>query len=211
VLTQALELSRQRQDAAGRLQQAVQRELKALNMANTVFEVAHAIRTHPQGDFTVGTERVALTPEGLDEVEYRFSPNPGEPPRPLARIASGGELSRVMLALKSILARADATPTLIFDEVDAGIGGRTARIVGEKLFRVAQSHQVFCITHLPQIASHGDHHYRIAKSVHANRTTTQIQPLDFPARIEELARMSGGKTITDTTRRHAEEMLTRRP
>lgn len=210
-LTQALKLSRQRQDAAGRLQQAVQRELKALNMANTVFEVAHAIRTHPQGDFTVGTERVALAPEGIDEVEYCFSPNPGEPPRSLARIASGGELSRVMLALKSILARADATPTLIFDEVDAGIGGRTARIVGEKLFRVAQSHQVFCITHLPQIASHGDHHYRIAKSVHANRTTTQIQPLDFTARIEELARMSGGKTITDTTRRHAEEMLTRRP
>jgi DNA repair protein RecN (Recombination protein N) len=116
-----------------------------------------------------------------------------------------------MLAMKSILARADRIPTLIFDEVDAGIGGKTATIVGEKLRHIASSHQVFCITHLPQIARHGDQHYRIAKSVHANHTTTDIQSLSFADRIEEIARMSGGKEITDTTRKHAEEMLTRHP
>jgi DNA repair protein RecN (Recombination protein N) len=207
----AITLSDKRRQAAERLQQVVQQELRELNMASTVFQVAHTLRRHAQGEFTVGTERVALTADGIDEVEYLFSPNPGQPPRPLTRIASGGELSRLMLALKSILAREDHIPTLIFDEVDAGIGGRTAKIVGEKLRRIAHSHQLFCITHLPQIASHGDQHYRIEKSVHANHTTTHIQTLDFTERIEEIARMSGGKEITDTTRKHAEELLTKRP
>jgi DNA repair protein RecN (Recombination protein N) len=207
----AVTLSDKRQQAAERLQQAVQQELQELNMANTVFRVVHTLRYHPQGELRVGTERVTLTADGIDAVEYCFSPNPGQPPRLLARIASGGELSRVMLALKSILAREDQIPTLIFDEVDAGIGGKTAKIVGEKLRHIARSHQVFCITHLPQIASYGDQHYRIAKSVQANQTTTHIQPLDFSARIEEIARMSGGQEITDTTRKHAEEMLTQHP
>ena len=115
-----------------------------------------------------------------------------------------------MLAMKSILARADQIPTLIFDEVDAGIGGKTATIVGEKLRHIARSHQVL-YNALPQIARHGDQHYRIAKSVQVNHTTTDIQPLSFADRIEEIARMSGGKEITDTTRKHAEEMLTRHP
>jgi DNA repair protein RecN (Recombination protein N) len=207
----AITLSDKRRQTAERLQQAVQQELQELNMANTVFQVAHTLHYHPQGELLVGTERVSLTADGIDEVEYLFSPNPGQPPKPLARIASGGELSRVMLAMKSILARADQIPTLIFDEVDAGIGGKTATIVGEKLRHIARSHQVFCITHLPQIARHGDQHYRIAKSVHVNHTTTDIQPLSFTDRIEEIARMSGGKEITDTTRKHAKEMLTRHP
>lgn len=207
----ALTLSHKRRQAAERLQQVVQQELQELNMANTVFQVAHTLRYHPQGELRLGTERVALTADGIDDAEYCFSPNPGQPPRPLARIASGGELSRVMLALKSILAREDQIPTLIFDEVDAGIGGKTAEIVGEKLRHIARSHQVFCITHLPQIASYGDQHYRIAKSVHANQTITEIQPLTFSERIEEIARMSGGKEITDTTRKHAAEMLTQHP
>lgn len=207
----AVTLSDKRRQAAERLQHAVQQELRDLNMASTVFQVAHTLRYHPQGELRVGTERVGLTADGIDEIEYLFSPNPGHPPRPLARIASGGELSRVMLAIKSILAREDHIPTLIFDEVDAGIGGKTAKIVGEKLGHISRSHQVLCITHLPQIASYGDLHYRIAKSVQANHTTTQIEPLDFAERIEEIARMSGGKEITDTTRKHAEEMLTRHP
>jgi DNA repair protein RecN (Recombination protein N) len=207
----AITLSDKRRQAAERLQQAVQHELQELNMANTVFQVAHTLRYHPQGELRVGTERVTLTADGIDEVEYLFSPNPGQPLKPIARIASGGELSRVMLAIKSILAREDQIPTLIFDEVDAGIGGKTAKIVGEKLRHIARSHQVFCITHLPQIASHGDQHYRIAKSVQANHTTTDIQPLSFTGRIEEIARMSGGKEITDITRKHAKEMLTRHP
>jgi DNA repair protein RecN (Recombination protein N) len=207
----AITLSDKRRQAAERLQQVVQHELQELNMANTVFQVAHTLRYHPQGELRVGTERVTLTADGIDEVEYLFSPNPGQPPKPIARIASGGELSRVMLAMKSILAREDQIPTLIFDEVDAGIGGKTAKIVGEKLRHIARSHQVFCITHLPQIASQGEQHYRIAKSVQANHTATDIQPLSFTERIEEIARMSGGKEITDITRRHAREMLTRHP
>src|SRR5262249_57557989 len=117
----------------------------------------------------------------------------------------------VMLAMKSILARADRIPTLIFDEVDAGIGGKTATIVGEKLRHIARSHQVFCITHLPQIARHGDQHYRIAKSVQANHTTTDIQPLSFADRVEEIARMSGGKEIPHTTRNPPHQILTSHP
>jgi len=207
----AITLSDKRRQAAQRLQQAVQQELQELNMASTIFQVAHSLRYHPQGELRVGPERVTLSADGIDAIEYLFSPNPGQSPKPLARIASGGELSRVMLAIKSILAREDQIPTLIFDEVDVGIGGKTAKIVGEKLRHIARSHQVFCITHLPQIASYGDQHYRIAKSVQANHTTTDIQPLNFNERIEEIARMSGGKEITDTTRKHAAEMLTQHP
>jgi DNA repair protein RecN (Recombination protein N) len=207
----AVTVSDKRRQAAERLQQAVQQELGELNMAGTVFQVACMLRHHADGDVTVGTERVALTADGIDEVEYLFAPNPGQPLKPLSRIASGGELSRVMLALKSVLAREDHTPTLILDEVDAGIGGRTAKIVGEKLRHLARSHQIFCITHLPQVASHGDQHYRVEKTVVGDATSIQVHTLSFAERIEEIARMSGGKQITATTRKHAEEMLTRRP
>lgn len=207
----AVTLSDKRRQTATRLQQAIQQELHELNMAGTVFEIVCTLRQDPQGEFMVGTERVALTADGIDEVEYLFSPNPGQPPKPLTRIVSGGELSRVTLALKSILARQDRIPTLILDEVDTGMGGRTAKIVGEKLRRIARSHQVFCITHLPQIASHGDQHYRLEKLTDTAHTTIHVQTLSFAERIEEIARMSGGKQITATTRKHAEEMLTRRP
>ena len=207
----AITLSDKRRQTAERLQQAVQQELHELNMAGAVFQIVCTLRQDPHGAFTVGMERVALTADGLDEVEYLFSSNPGQAPKPLSRIVSGGELSRVMLALKSILVRQDRIPTLILDEVDTGIGGRTAKIVGEKLRRIARSHQIFCITHLPQIASHGDQHYHIEKLMHTGHTTIRVQPLSFAERIEEIARMSGGKQITATTRKHAEEMLTRRP
>ncbi|MDH3605046.1 MAG: DNA repair protein RecN, partial [Candidatus Tectomicrobia bacterium] len=204
----AITLSDKRQQAAVRLQEAVQQELQELNMAHPIFHIECNLRRHPEGDVMVGTERVALTADGIDEVTYLFSSNPGQDPKPLARIASGGELSRVMLALKSVLAREDRMPTLIFDEVDAGIGGQTARVVGEKLHRIARSHQIFCITHLPQIASHGDQHYRVDKSEEAGQTTSQLRTLSFAERIDEIARMSGGSEITEATRRHAEEMLT---
>jgi DNA repair protein RecN (Recombination protein N) len=204
----AITLSDKRQQAAARLEQAVQQELQDLNMAHPVFRITHRLRHSDTGDFTVGTEYVTLTADGIDEITYMFSSNPGQTPKPLARIASGGELSRVMLALKSVLAREDHMPTLIFDEVDAGIGGQTARVVGEKLHRIARSHQIFCITHLPQIASHGDQHYRVEKSADADQTTTRLRPLDFAERIDEIARMTSGDEITEATRRHAEEMLT---
>lgn len=204
----AITLSDERQQAAERLEKAVQQELQELNMANPVFQITHSLRHSDSGDFTVGTEQVTLAADGIDDITYMFSSNPGQAPKPLARIASGGELSRVMLALKSVLAREDHMPTLIFDEVDAGIGGQTARVVGEKLHRIACSHQIFCITHLPQIASHGDQHYRVEKSEDIDQTTTQLRTLDFAERIDEIARMTGGDDITEATRRHAEEMLT---
>ena len=123
---------------------------------------------------------------------FRFAPNPGEPARSLAKIASGGELSRVALAIKQVLAAADATPTLVFDEVDAGIGGRTADPVGRSLWALARSHQVLVVTHLPQIAAHADAHYRIAKRERDGRTVTEIERLDREGRIVELAAMLGG-------------------
>ncbi|PON16954.1 DNA repair protein RecN [Candidatus Entotheonella serta] len=204
----AITLSDKRQQASRRLEQTVQQELQDLNMAHPVFRIQHSLRLSDSGDFAVGTEHVTLTADGIDDITYMFSSNPGQSPKPLARIASGGELSRVMLALKSVLAREDHMPTLIFDEVDAGIGGQTARVVGEKLHRIAHSHQIFCITHLPQIASHGDQHYRVEKSEDVDQTTTQLRPLDFAERIDEIARMTSGDEITEATRRHAEEMLT---
>lgn len=203
----AITLSDKRQQASARLEQAVQQELQDLNMAHPVFRIHHSLRHSDSGDFEVGTEHVTLTADGIDDITYMFSSNAGQTPKPLGRIASGGELSRVMLALKSVLAREDHMPTLIFDEVDAGIGGQTARVVGEKLHRIARSHQIFCITHLPQIASHGDQHYRVEKSEDADQTTTQLRPLKFTERIDEIARMTSGDDITEATRRHAEEML----
>jgi DNA repair protein RecN (Recombination protein N) len=124
---------------------------------------------------------------------FRLSPNPGEPARPLARIASGGELSRVALAIRGVLAEADATPTVVFDEIDTGIGGRSADPIGRSLWALARDRQVLCVTHLPQIAAHADAHYRIAKTERGGRTVTDVQLLDREARIVELAAMLGGE------------------
>ena len=141
-------------------------------------------------------------------MEFLISPNPGEEPKPLAKIASGGELSRIMLALKTILLANDSIPTLVFDEVDAGIGGAVAEEVGKKLRKVASKRQVFCITHLPQIASMAGSHYGVSKFVKKDRTSTEVRLLDTKERVDEIARMLGGKTITDATIKHAEEMIT---
>jgi DNA repair protein RecN (Recombination protein N) len=142
-------------------------------------------------------------------VEFLISPNPGEEPKPLAKTASGGELSRIMLALKTILVEGDPIPTLVFDEVDAGIGGAVAEEVGKKLKRVAAKRQVFCITHLPQIASMAASHYGVSKSVKKDRTSTEVRLLDKQERVDEIARMLGGKTITEATITHAQEMIAR--
>ena len=127
----------------------------------------------------------AFTATGIDRVEFLIAPNPGEPFKPLAKIASGGETSRLMLALKTILSRADAVPILIFDEIDAGISGRSGQVVGEKLWQLGQAHQVLCVTHLPQIAALGDCQYRVSKAVHGDRTATQVVALDPEERIDE--------------------------
>ena len=160
----------------------------------------------PSAAFVIRLEEAQLDESGADTVTFLLAPNPGEPPRPLARIASGGELSRVALALKSVLARADQTPTLIFDEVDAGIGGRSADPVGRLLWRLARDHQVICVTHLPQIAAYADQHLRIEKRARDGRTVTEIEPLDDAGRRTELAQMLGG-TSGAATLAAADELL----
>lgn len=161
----------------------------------------------PSAAFVIRVAEAALDESGADAVSYLLAPNPGEPPRPLARIASGGELSRVALALKTELARADETPTLIFDEVDAGIGGRSADPVGRLLWRLARGHQVICVTHLPQIAAYADQHLRIEKRERDGRTVTVIEPLEGEARRHELAAMLGGKAGAQATLAAADELL----
>ncbi len=190
---QGEELTARRREAAVRLSAAMTGQLHDLAMKNALF----------LPDLTPLDEP---GPTGLDRVEFLFAPNPGEPPRPLARIASGGELSRLMLALKQLHPESDV-PTLIFDEVDTGIGGAVSALVGEKLRKVAGGQQVLCITHLPQVAVYAEHHFRVRKKVEGGRSSTTVVPLDDAARIEELARMLGGITITETTRNHAREMI----
>jgi len=149
----------------------------------------------------------SISESGIDRITFMIAPNVGEDLKPLSSIASGGELSRVVLALKAILAQTDSVETVIFDEVDAGIGGSTAEVVGKKLFDLAQYHQIICITHLPQIARFGNHHYLISKHVLAGRTKTVINPLNKKDRIKEIARMLGGVKITQATLDHASELL----
>jgi DNA repair protein RecN (Recombination protein N) len=143
----------------------------------------------------------------MDEAVFLLAPNPGEPLKPLAKIASGGEMSRIMLALKSIFAAIDQIPVLIFDEVDTGVSGRAAQSIAEKMSHLSRGCQVFSITHLPQVACMADHHYEIRKSVIESRTRTSVTELSLNDRIEELARMLGGVEVTEKTRHHAQEML----
>ncbi len=163
----------------------------------------------PAGAFSVEVAPAALDDSGADAVSFLLAPNPGEPPRPLARIASGGEMSRVALALKVVLARADVTPTLIFDEIDAGIGGRSADPVGRSLWTLARDHQVVCVTHLPQIAAYADAHLRIGKVMREGRTVTEIEELDRAGRLTELAQMLGGAAGETGAQAAASELLER--
>jgi DNA repair protein RecN (Recombination protein N) len=200
----AQDLTKKRKAAAAELEKKVETELGHLGMKKTKFVVK---TTQEPGDDTLDGLKVDL--RGADRVEFLIAPNPGEEPKPLAKTASGGELSRIMLALKTILVAGDRIPTLVFDEVDAGIGGAVAEEVGKKLKRVAEERQVFCITHLPQIASLAASHYGVAKSVKKDRTTTEVRLLDKKERVDEIARMLGGKTITEATIQHAGEMIER--
>ncbi len=204
----AAELAEQRREAARRLAAGVEKELAALKMEGTRFAVeVQSVPAPKESSPYLVWDGQALTESGADRAGFLIAPNVGEAIKPLAAIASGGELSRVVLALKAILARGDELETVVFDEVDAGIGGGTAELVGKKLMALAQRHQILCITHLPQIAKFGDQHLRIVKSVAQGRTRTTITPLDAQQRVEEIARMLGGEKITDTTLAHAREML----
>jgi DNA repair protein RecN (Recombination protein N) len=149
----------------------------------------------------------AYGPNGLDRVEFMIAPNKGEEERPLAKIASGGELSRVMLAIQTLCRGGETGKTLVFDEVDAGIGGRVAEAVGRRLRDISSDNQVLCVTHLPQIAAFAHNHFHVRKETVGSRTETMVERLDGPKRAQELARMLGGEVITETTRRHAQEML----
>lgn len=200
-------LSLERQRAAKRFKREMEKEVKGLGMPETIFEVRflESAEKEDAPPFQLGGK--TLTELGMDRIEFYFSPNPGEPPKPLAKIASGGELSRLMLAIKSLVLSPGDIPTLLFDEVDAGIGGGVAEIVGKKLKQVAAAHQVICVTHLPQIAALADSHHVVRKEITKGRTATTVKKLKAPERVEEVARMLGGLKITEKTRRHAEEMV----
>jgi DNA repair protein RecN (Recombination protein N) len=203
-------ISKKRIDAAEAFSKKVETELTNLKMGKTRFSISLSkMPAGPNSDPHLIVDQNAVGEYGMDQVRFMIAPNVGESLKPLGDIASGGELSRVVLAIKAILAQNDSVETLIFDEVDAGIGGGTAEVVGKKLASLARYHQVICITHLPQIAAFADHHYQISKTVHEGRTATRIFPIDEERRIQEIARMLGGTKITPTTLEHAREMLSR--
>lgn len=190
-------LSALRREAARRLERGVERELGDLQMEGTRFCVR--VESSESGE--------PFGPTGRDSAEFLISANPGEPPKPLARIASGGELSRVMLALKTVFARCDRVPVLVFDEIDTGVSGRAAQAIAEKMASLARDRQVFAVTHLPQVACMADAQYAVRKRTDGSRTFAEVEELDETGRVHELARMLGGVEITETTASHAREML----
>ena len=198
-------LSEKRHSAAEKLALAIEKELADLNMSGARFQVDFQQHSDPDGALLPDGQHVAYSASGLEKIEFMIAPNPGEGFKPLAKIASGGETSRLMLALKNTLARADHIPTLIFDEIDQGIGGRVGTIVGEKLWDLARQHQVLCITHLPQLAVFGEQHFHVQKQVHSGRTTTQVLQLDRENRLQELAQMLG--TVNDGTLHSARDLI----
>jgi DNA repair protein RecN (Recombination protein N) len=204
----AKRLSADRRQAALKLSRHIAAELKTLKMPNTTFEVIlQQTPAEPGNASQLATDGSLVDESGMDQAVFMIAPNIGEALKPLASIASGGELSRVVLAVKSILAESGSVETLVFDEVDAGIGGGTAEVVGRKLAGLARYHQIICITHLPQIARFADHHYRIAKRVVNGRTRTEIASLQRREQVKEIARMLGGEKITPATLAHAREMM----
>jgi len=186
-------LSGERKRVASELKKSVEKELNSLGMKKTIFEIH--------------IDPLPLSPKGVDRVEFLISPNIGEEVKPLAKIASGGELSRIMLAMKRILAKVGGRQVLVFDEVDAGIGGAMAEVVGRKLRELSRHHQVICVTHLPQIACFADQHHSVRKEVKLGRTITLVDRLDKESIVDEIARMLGGLRVTEKTKAHAKEMI----
>lgn len=196
VISLASQLTERRTETGVEFSEKVREELVFLDMPNVVF--------------AVDIKPAALNENGADEVEFLISPNLGEALKPMAKIASGGELSRIMLAIKNVLSDKDSTGTLIFDEIDAGVSGRAASKLGKKLSSVSVGRQVICVTHLAQIAAQADHHFEISKASHGGKTYTSVTPLDFEGRKRELARIIGGEEITQAQLDMAEEMLTKK-
>jgi DNA repair protein RecN (Recombination protein N) len=203
----AVALSARRAEAAGRLARLVQKEVRGLGMEHARVEMVVRHDAAGPGELVGGPGGWRVGSRGIDRVELLLSANPGEEPKPLARVVSGGELSRTMLGVKTVLAAADQTPTMVFDEVDTGIGGRVADAVGDRLRRAAAGRQVLCVTHLAAIAARADHHLLVEKRMGRGVTRTTVRVLDASARVEELARMLAGERMTDVARRHARELL----
>ncbi|MBI2832265.1 MAG: DNA repair protein RecN [Chloroflexi bacterium] len=201
------ELSKARSDAARKLASEVKRELRDLNMPQVEFEVEIKQLPDAGGIQLPGRQTCAFSNDGADIIEFIVSTNPGEPLKPVARIASSGELSRFMLALKGALSQADNIPVLVFDEIDTGVGGRNGEIIGKKLWLLARNRQVVCVTHLPQIAAFADAHYSIRKEVAGTRTLSKLEVLRDRPRINELAAMLGGAQYTEITARNASELI----
>jgi DNA repair protein RecN (Recombination protein N) len=193
----AVRLSDARREAARTLGERVEGELAELRMAGAQFRVETAQREAENGLPMADARRLRFDERGIDQVEFLIAPNPGEGLKPLVKIASGGETSRLMLALKNVLAAADTIPTLIFDEIDQGIGGRVGALVGEKLWRLGHHHQVLCVTHLPQLAAFGEQHFHVFKQVQAGRTSTIVEELNGERREAELALMFGGESAAN--------------
>lgn len=200
-------LSQKRRYKTSELSRAIQKALSNLGMEKTKFEIKITQREDENGMVEMDGKRYFATEKGMDQVEFFVSPNPGEELKPLTKIASGGEISRIMLALKSILARADRVESMIFDEIDVGIGGEVASAVGRSLKNLASSHQVIVITHLQQIASQADQHFRVFKESLKGRTVTRIKRLDKEERVKEIARMISGENVSEVTLKQAREMI----
>ena len=203
----ALALAETRAAAARRLERLIQAELRGLGMEHARFRVGLRREPAGEGELAAGSGRWRVGRRGVDTAEFLFSANPGEDPRPLAKVVSGGELSRTMLAVRTVLSASGDVPTMVFDEVDAGIGGRVAEVVGQKLAQTARGRQVLCVTHLAPIAVYAAQHLRVEKKVGRGTTRTTVAPLAAADRIEELARMLGGERVTDATRRAARELF----
>ncbi len=203
-----VKLSDLRRKTAAELEVKIAGALAELGLKNGIFEVRLRRKPDPEGLVQMeDRQNYQATAQGVDSAEFYVSLNPGEEPKPLSQVASGGEISRIMLALKTVLAEADRVPVLIFDEIDTGISGRTARVVGNNLRDVSRKHQVLCITHLAQIASLADRHFRVAKDVVNNRSRTTVRPLERDERVAEIAKLIGGETVTESALQSARELL----
>jgi DNA repair protein RecN (Recombination protein N) len=198
-------LSDKRKSSAISMAKGIEAELGDLKMSSAKFKVDFQTKSDPNGAPIDNNHRIAFDQNGFDKVEFLIAPNPGEGLKPLVKIASGGETSRLMLGLKNVLARADEVPSLIFDEIDQGIGGRVGMVVGQKLWNLSRSHQVFCVTHLPQLAVFGDEHYQVQKLIQSSRTLTRVERLDGEPRLLELSQMLG--EVGEGTLRSAHELL----
>ena len=202
-----LELSAKRKLCAAKLTQEILRHLQELGLEKTRFQISFSRQEDQTSWLELENIKTGFDDSGFDRVEFLISPNPGEELRPLAKIVSGGELSRIMLALKSALAQKDRIPVLVFDEIDSGIGGEIAEAVGRKLKTLSKSHQILCITHLQQVASFAEAHFKVEKKVEKNRTSTSLTLLDPKARVEEIARLISGQKITSLAQKQASLMI----